>query len=130
MLSLNKGDLIALTFMIGETVSPEAVLRLAGRAAGLQVPDFVFRCRIFQPVGQGDEDRQGASGPACADPGADPARHQTMPAGTEIERRDRALIAFTILTVMSYKSFREIVEGWGGPIRKDATCSPCMRKRA
>src|SRR5262245_53189729 len=37
----------------------KAFLRLAGRAARVQVPDFVFRCGVFQPVGQGDEDRQG-----------------------------------------------------------------------
>jgi hypothetical protein len=55
---------------------PEAVLHLAGRAAGIQVEDFVLRCRVFQPVGQGDEDRQGPSGCSCADPGAD-AGHDT-----------------------------------------------------
>ena len=35
---------------------------------------------------------------ARTDPGADLPCHPTMPATTEIERRDRALIAFTILT--------------------------------
>src|SRR5262249_38414082 len=44
--------------------------------AGQPVPDFVFRCRIFQPVGQGHEDRQGPSGGACTDPGSNPTHHQ------------------------------------------------------
>src|SRR5262249_55513314 len=78
---------------------PEAVLRLAGRAARVQVPDFILRCRLFQPVDQGDEDRQGPSGPACADPGADPTRHPND-AGQHRDRAPRSspLIALTILT--------------------------------
>ena len=50
---------------------PEAVLRLARRTARLQVPHLLFGCRILQPFGQGDADRQGDPPGARSDPGAE-----------------------------------------------------------
>ena len=77
----------------------ETVLSVAGRATRLQVPPQVFRCRILQPVRQGHARGDGEARNGLPDPGASEARPiGTMPHDSEIQRRNRALVAFTLLT--------------------------------
>ncbi len=75
----------------------ETVLYLVRRTAWLQAPHLLRGRRVLQPFGQGNADSRGDP------PGVFQRSNrfviiQSMPATTEIERRDRALIAFTILT--------------------------------
>ena len=77
----------------------QALLPMACVATGLQVAPSVFRCRLFQSVRQGHAHRYGSAGTECADLGTNKARHHMRcRPSTEIERRNRALIAFTLLT--------------------------------
>ena len=71
---------------------------MARRPVGLRVANRLLRCGIFQSRPQRNRDCQGAPRAPGADFGANTLRLASMPAETMIEKRNRALLAFTLLS--------------------------------
>ena len=91
------GERLSKATLYADLAALETVLYLACRTTRLQVPHLLFGRRLFQPFSQ----RARIAKAIC--PSVYPTQQiwhviRSMPAATDIERRDRALIAFAILT--------------------------------
>ncbi len=96
--SARTGEPLSKRTLFGTLNSAARLFPMAGGPTRLSLAPHLCRCRFLLIVGKGNADRQGESERPV--PTLEQIHHvlQSMPADTDVELRNRALVAFTILT--------------------------------